>query len=140
MTTVTDETDTNLTVRDNVIEGALAMLGSLAAEGRDAVFFFCKQGLWMSVDIHTSADIFALQEELADFEPNKNAGELPPEISGSSKTPVCFTAAVSENFASAEYIAARCPDAVLISSYAASLPVISANQWVLTDGFELNRV
>jgi len=137
---VTDENDVSLTVRDNVIEGALALLNSLPAEGREAVFYYCKQGLWMEADIRSGADVFTLQEELSDFEPSENAQVIPTQLSNDGKTPICFTAAMNGKTASVEQIASLFPDAMIISSYAASLPVITPNQWVLSDGFELNKV
>ena len=133
------DNDITLTIRDNVIEGALAMLGSLLAEGRDAVFYYCKQGMWMSVDIHVPADIYALQEELSDFEASVCSQTLPPELAADSKIPICFTAATAHNLSSAEAIISAVPDTMIIGSYAASLPVITANQWVLSSVFELKK-
>ncbi len=136
---VAEENDAVLTVRDNVIEGALAMLNSLLADGREAAFFYCKQGLWMSADIHIPADVYALQEELSDFEPCETSELLPPALVDLSKTPIVFTAATGNNAASAGYIVSQRPDAMIIASYAASLPLITSNQWVLSDGFELGK-
>lgn len=137
---VSRENEVTLTVRDNVIEGALALLSSLLAEGRDATLFYCKQGLWMSADIHALQDIYALQEELSDLEPNENALVFPNKIAELSNAPICFTSATADSCASAEYIVSHYPDALIICSYASSLPVIASNQWMLTDGFELNRM
>jgi uncharacterized protein (DUF58 family) len=136
---VTAQTDAALTVRDNVIEGALAMLSSLTAEGRDAVFWFCKQGLWMSAEMHNPTDIYALQEELADFEPCECPQLFPAELNSVSTLPICFTAAVNSDFSTLEALVAAHPDTMIISSYAASLPPLSSNQWVLSDAFELSR-
>ena len=137
---VTEENDIALTVRDNVIEGALALLNSLLSEGREATVFYCKRGLWMSVDIHTVSDIYTLQEEMSDFEPSENASPVPPELNSALKTPICFTSAMNGNSFSAEEIASRYPDSMIISSYASSLTVVSDNQWMITDSFELNRM
>lgn len=136
---VAEENDETLTVRDNVIEGALAFLCSLLAEGRDASFFYCKQGLLMSIDVHAMQDVYQLQEELADLEPCDTLSVLsggPAEFKGA---PICFTAAMGGNSSSAEGIVSRFPDSMIISSHCASLPLISSNQWVLSDEFELNK-
>ena len=137
---VENETEAVLTVRDNVIEGALALLMSLLSEGRDCVFCYCKQGLWMSAEIHTDADVFALQDELSDFEPSETTQVLPDDLQGSSKALICFTAATADTIAGIEAIASRKPDTMIIASYASSLPVISQNQWVMTDEFALEKV
>lgn len=131
--------EASLTVRDNVIEGSLAMLNSLLAEGRDAVYIYCKQGLWMSADILTPADVYLLQEELSDFEPVESETAFPPQLNGLSKALICFTSATRDNLTSAEQIVAKRPDTMIISSYASSLPVIAENQWVLTEDFGLNK-
>jgi uncharacterized protein (DUF58 family) len=136
---VTNEDEVSLTVRDNIIEGSLALLNSLLVEGRDAVFHFCKQGLWMTAEIRTDADVFILQEELADFEPCESVQVIPEELRGSSKSLICFTSAMNGNLASAEQIISQYPNTMTISSYASSLPVITSNQWVLSEGFELNK-
>ena len=136
----TNEDDAALTVRDNVIEGALALLNSLLRDGRDASFHYCKQGLWMEAEIRTDADVFALQEELADFEPSEKASLIPDSLRSDSKSLICFTSAFAGNCASAEYIVSQRPDTMIISSYASSLPVLTSNQWVISSGFELNKV
>jgi len=137
---VENETEAVLTIRDNVIEGALALLMSLLSEGRDCVFLYCKQGLWMSAEIHTDADVFALQDELSDFEPSEATQVLPDDLQGSSKALICFTAATADSIASVESLVSRNPDTMIISSYASSLPAVSQNQWVMTDEFALEKV
>ena len=134
------EDETALTVRDNVIEGALAMLKSLLAEGRDSVLWYCKQGLWMKAEIHTDADVFSLQDELSDFEPCETTQDLPEEIKDGSKTLICFTAATGKGLSVIESAVSRNSDTMIICSYAASLPVLSQNQWVLSDDYELNKM
>ena len=135
-----EENEASLTVRDNVIEGAMAVLNSMLAEGRESTVYYCKQGFWMSADIHLPQDFYALQEELSDFEPSENAPVIPPELLEKSNAVICFTSAMGGSSASAEYIIDRLPDIMIICSYASSLPVITENQWALTDGFELNRM
>lgn len=137
---LTDEDDEALTIRDNVIEGALAVLCSLLAEGREASFFYCKQGLLMSIEIHNMQDVYALQEELSDFEPCDTAAVLSSQNTEFSKTPICFTSAMNGNSASAEYIVSRWPDTMIIASAGASLPTITSNMWTLSDTFELSKV
>ena len=93
----------------------------------------------MTAEIRTDADVFILQEELADFEPCESVQVIPEELRGSSKSLICFTSAMNGNLASAEQIISQCPNTMIISSYASSLPVITSNQWVLSEGFELNK-
>lgn len=128
-----------LIVRDNVIEGALALLTSLLNEGREALFYYCKQGLWICADIKNVTDIYELQEALSDLEADEKASVMPPALMQDAKSPICFTAATGSSTYTAEYIAAHRPDAIIIASYAASLPVISASQWILSEGFDLGR-
>ena len=135
----TPENEISLTVRDNVIEGAVAMLCSLIAEGSEASIYYCKQNLWMSIDIHTMADIYTLREELSDFEPSEKGENLPTEIRTLSKTPICFTSAMNGNFSSLDELMAISKDAMIISSHAAALPTVSQNQWVLSENFEVSR-
>ncbi|MCR4594058.1 MAG: DUF58 domain-containing protein, partial [Clostridiales bacterium] len=134
------ENELSLTVRDNVIEGALALLSSLLAEGREALFIYSKQGLWMSLDISNPADIYTLQEELSDFEINENMQDMPSSFTENVRNPICFTAATSENYAFAETIASKNPDAMIVSSYASSLPMITPNQWIISADFELKKI
>lgn len=128
-----------LTVRDNVIEGMLAMLVSLIKEGREVSCLYRKQGLWMTAEIRSQGDIYALQEELSETEPDKAGGVL-PDPARLSGVPIVFTSAMQGCSGSAELIARRFPDSMLISSYASSLPSFSANSWVLSEGFELHKM
>ena len=134
------ENELTLSVRDNVIEGAIALLSSLLSEGREALFIYSKQGLWMSLDIRSMADIYTLQEELSDFEATENMQGLPAAFAENAKNPICFTAATSENYAFAESVVSANPDAMLISSYASSLPMITPNQWLISADFELKKI
>lgn len=129
-----------LSVRDNVIEGALAMFTMLLREGREATFYYCSEGLWLSEEIHNMADVFRLQEELSGLEPCEPPALIPPELTASAKTPICFTSAVSGKDSSAVQIAAQSPDALIICSAGANLPMISPNLWTISNEFEFSRV
>lgn len=133
------ETEYVLKVRDTVIEGALAMFTMLLREGREATFFFCTEGLWLSEEIHNMADVYRLQEELAGFVPCEPPQLFPPEIAGSSKTPICFTSATGDKAGSAMQIAAQSPDALIICAESAGMQTISTNIWKISDEFEFRR-
>ena len=134
------ENDEALSVRDHVAEGALALLVSLLEEGREAVFAFCKQELWIAAEIRSIADVYALQEELSSFEAGGVKEFLPSALRQLAKSPICFTAAMKDNCASVQSIVGNRPDTVVVCSHAASLPAFTANQWVLTDDFSLDRM
>ena len=131
--------DLNLTVRDCVIEGALTMFTMLLREGREATFFYCSEGLWLSEEIHNMADVYRLQEELAGLSPCEPPTLIPPELLSSSKTPICFTAALAGEEGSAMSIVSQSPDALIICSEAAGLQMISPNLWIISDEFEFRR-
>ena len=135
----TFENDLALTVRDNIVEGTLALLNSLLSEGREATVYYNKQGMWMFADIHAPSDVYLLQEELSDYEPSSVLSDLPAQLIG-NKSLICLTSAMNNSFISAENIISTFPDSIVISSYAASLPVISQNQWILSDDFDLNKI
>lgn len=132
--------DVSLTVRDNVIEGALAMLVTLLHEGRDAVFCYRKQGMWLSAEIHALQDVILLQQELSDYEPSDEGGAIPPEKVSGAKTLICFTSAVKDYSHSAREIVSSRPDTMLITSYASALPQIASDQWTLSADFTLSRM
>lgn len=132
--------DITLTVRDNVIEGSLSLLVSLLREGRDAVYFFSKQGMRMKLDIRTQADIFKLQEELSEIEPEKDGNALSSDFSALPKNIILFTSATAISVSSAAQIISQRPETMLISSYASTLPRISENQWILSEGFDINKM
>ncbi len=128
-----------LKVRDTVIEGALAMFTMLLKEGREATFFYCSEGLWLSEEIHNMADVYRLQEELAGFSPCEPPQLIPPELAMSSKTPICFTTALNEDAGSVLQIASQSPDALIICAESAGLQTLSPNLWKITDEFEFHR-
>lgn len=133
---VTEETEETLTVKDNVVEGALAILCSLIADGRNVTFCFCKQGLLLSMEIKSLPDIFVLQQELSDYEPCNTAEVLLSQKSAIQKQPVCFTAATGENYSSVESIAAKYPTMTIIYSGRVFLPAVTTDMWTLSDSFE----
>lgn len=134
-----EESEYVLTVRDNVIEGALAMMSMLVRDGREASFFRYGGGMWLRTDIHTMADVYTLQESFSDYTPHTPPQTVPPEIASSGKTPICFTAACADNYASASDIAAHFPNAMLISAECAELIDISSNMWIINSEFELKQ-
>lgn len=129
----------SLTVRDNVIEGALAMMLMLVREGKEASFFRYDGGLWLKTDIHSSAEVYLLQEQFASFSPSDPKDIVPPEITAAGKTPICFTCASSEHSASAEAIVSKCPDSLIISAEIAALNDISPNLWTVTSEFDFKK-
>ncbi len=133
------DNDLELTVRDNVIEGTLALLNSLLAEGREATVYYKKQNMWISAVIHTTADVYMLQEEMSDFEAEDSSMDLPPKLL-SGKSLICLSSAMDYSYMSAENVISHFPDSILITSYAATLPIISQNQWVISDDFDINKV
>jgi uncharacterized protein (DUF58 family) len=134
-----EEDDYFLSVRDNVAEGALAMLSMLVREGREAEFYFFSDSAWQGVTVRTDADVYLLQEKLADFSPSEPPQLMPPEISASGKTPICFTAATAETDSSAVTIAAQCPDSLIISSAESGLQNISPNFWTVSADYEFTK-
>ena len=134
-----EESEYVLTVRDNVIEGALAMMSMLVRDGREASFFRYSGGMWLRTDIHTMADVYTLQESFSDYTPHTPPQTVPPEIASSGKTPICFTAACADNYASASDITAHFPNAMLISAECAELIDISSNIWIINSEFELKQ-
>lgn len=136
---VMEDTDYTLTVRDNVIEGALAMLGMLAKEGRDAFFYFCSDGLWLGHEIHEQKDIYTLQEMLADLSPCETTALVPGDITNAGKTPICFTAAVKDRSESVMQIMRQFPEAMVISALDAGLELDGPGCWVISQEFEFTR-
>ena len=134
-----EEDDRILTVRDTVIEGMLTMLTMLVREGREATFFYCKEGLWLSADIHDNSDIFRLQEQLGEYTPCEAPSLIPPEITAAGKTPICFTAAYAENQGSAAQIAAQAPEGLIICALSSGLQGISPNLWTISQEYEFKK-
>lgn len=134
-----EENDYILSVRDNVIEGALAMFSMLVRDGREASFFRFSEGLWLRTDIHTMADVYILQEQLASFAPAVPSHTVPPEIINSGKSPICFTAAVSDSPRTAVEITSQCPDSLIISAASANLQNICPNLWTISTEFEFKK-
>jgi hypothetical protein len=126
-------------VRDNVIESALAMFSMLVRDGKEASFFRFSEGLWLKTDIHTMADVYLLQELLSSFSPSVPAKLVPPEITDSGKSPICFTAAFSENSSSVAEICAACPDSMIIAAESAGLNNICTNLWTVTSDYEFRK-
>lgn len=129
----------SLAVRDNVIEGALAVFSMIVREGREAAFFLFSDGLWQKYDIRNMGDIYALQEIFSSFRPAENNQLIPPDIISAGKTPICFTSAVSGNSGSAASIVSQSPDVLMISAELGRLNNISPNLWIVTNEFEFRK-
>ncbi len=134
--TVSEET---LKVRDNVIEGALAMFTMLIKEGKEAAFFIYYDNMWQKSEIKTIADVYLIQETLSEYVPSTPKQIIPPEIISSGKTPICFTAAANENTQSVTEILTLQPEALLISASIASLNNIGKNFWTISTDFEFRK-
>lgn len=137
---VMDDTDETLGVRDTVIEGALAMFSMLVREGRDATFYFCKDGAWIENEIHEQGDVLRLQEMLADYAPCEPPALVPEQIGAAAKTPICFTAALKDNAYNASQIAAMYPEALIISAFEAGVALENGVQWAITEDFEFTKI
>lgn len=136
----TEENDKNLSVRDRVIEGMLAVFTMLVREGRETVFFLADGDKWLKTDIHTPADIRHIQQQLSDFTPNSNKNVIPPELFGMGKTPICFTTAVAEYPQSAVGIISEMPEIILICSSDSGLPHITSELWTISETFEMKKL
>jgi hypothetical protein len=134
-----EENDWTLFVRDNVIEGALAIFSMMVRDGRETTFFHYSGGLWLRSDIRTLSDIYQLQEQLASFAPSSPEQLIPPEIASIGKTPICFTTAVSERIDSITTICSQSPQSLVICAESANLRNISPNLWTVTSEFELKK-
>ena len=75
-----EENEFNLSVRDRVTEGMLAVFSMLTAEGRETVFFMPSKNHWVRMDIKTPADIYEVQQRLSDFSPCGTETPVPAEI------------------------------------------------------------
>lgn len=135
----TEENDDNLSVRDCVIEGMLAVFTMLVREGRETVFFLPDNDGWHKTDIRNSADIHMIQQKLSDFAPCNIPHLIPPEIPSMGKTAICFTAATAGNAYSAEKIVSELPGVLLICALSSKLPHIAADMWSLSQHFELKK-
>lgn len=133
---VCDENEHILSVRDNIIEGALTMFMMIVREGREATFFFPADGLWLSNDIHDQKDVFRLQELLSRFSPSEPPTPVPAEITNAGKTPIVFSAATAEQQTGLLRAVSQCPDALVITSQAAGLPGVFQDMWTVSDEFE----
>ncbi len=136
---VTEPTPDILKVRDNVIEGALTMFMMLIREGREATFFYCKDGLWLAHEIHSQPDVFALQEILSDYSPCEAPTPVPSEITAAGKTPIVFSAAVRGAEGTLSDIISQCPEALVITAYSALIPSMSSDMWTISDEFEFRK-
>ena len=134
-----EDNEYTLKVRDNVIEGALTMLSMIVHEGREATFFFPSEGLWLSNDIHDQKDILRLQELLSGFSPSEPPTAVPAEIVNEGKTPIVFSTAVRDNDAGLMKIIAQCPEALVITSQAAMVPLLCPDMWTISDEFEFRK-
>jgi len=135
-----EENEFNLSVRDRVTEGMLAVFSMLTAEGRETVFFMPSKNHWVRMDIKTPADIYEVQQRLSDFSPCGTETPVPAEIAGMGKTPICFTASTGENAQSAMNIISEIPDILLICSSDSKLPHITSEFWSISDTFEVKRL
>ena len=136
---IVENTAETLKIRDTVIEGTLAMFSMMVREGRDAVFFYCKDGVWVSNEIHEQGDIFNLQEQLSDFVPCESSEIIPKDILNAGKTPICITAAVKGYEENAAAVATNCPDSLIISAQSAELSFLCAGHWTISEEFEFNK-
>ena len=136
----TEENEKNLSVRDRVIEGMLAVFTMLVREGRETVFFLSDGGQWYKTDIRTPADIHNIQQQLSRFTPDNSGNIIPPEIFGMGKTPICFTSAVSDNSQSAVNIVSQIPEILLICSSDSELPHITSEIWTISENFEMKKL
>lgn len=134
-----EDTAQTLKIRDTIIEGTLAMFFMLVREGRDAVFFYCRDGMWAANEIHEQGDILKLQEQLADFEPCEPPDVIPKEILNAGKIPICLTAAVKGYDENVSAVAARCPEGIVISALDAGLSFDCAGHWTISEEFEFNK-
>lgn len=136
---IDEESDYVLAIRDNVIEGALTMFSMLVREGREATFFFCRDGLWLSEEIHNMGDIYRIQEQLSDYSPCEPPSLIPSAIIAAGKTPICFTTATAANRSSAAQIAVQSPGGLIISSVESQLLPVGANCWTISNEFEFRK-
>ena len=134
-----DENEHTLSVRDNIIEGMLAVFNMMVREGRDTTLYMAEGDSWLKAEIHNAADIYTLQEKLAGSKPCNSKDAVPPEIISSGKPPICFTAATDEQSESALRIVSECPNSLLICSSSSGLSKISNEMWILSDEFELKK-
>lgn len=134
-----EETDHILSVRDTVIEGALTMFMMLVREGREATFFYCRDGLWLSEEIHNMGDVYRIQEQLSDYSPCEPPSLIPSEIGAAGKTPICFTAATENNTGSAVQIANQAPNGLLICAEKSGMRLIGSNFWTISQEFEFRK-
>lgn len=133
------ENDVTLSIRDNVIEGMLAVFNMLVREGRDTTFYLAENNTWHKIDIHNAADIYTLQDMLSGSKPCNPKNAVPPEIISSGKPPICFTAATSDQSESAVQIVSECPDALMICSASSGLSRLSSEMWLISNEFELKK-
>ena len=136
----TEENEKNLSVRDRVIEGMLAVFTMLVREGRETVFFLPDGDRWHKTDIRTPADIHEIQQKLSDFSPDSGGNIIPPEISGTGKTPVCFTSATAKVPQSAAGIVSAIPGIILVCSSDSELPHITSELWTISENFEMKKL
>ncbi len=133
------ESEFSLSVRDNVIEGALAVFTMLIREGREAKFYFPREGIWYGIDIRSVGDVYQIQELLGDFRPDRNVSLIPEEILTSNKVPICFTAATEAANGSAVRIASASAGIMMICSDRSGLQNICTNLWTISPEFELKK-
>ncbi len=136
----TEENDKNLSVRDRVIEGMLAVFTMLVREGRETVFFLADGDRWHKTDIRTPVDIHHIQQRLSDFTPNPALSVIPPEIFSTGKTPICFTSAVAETPQSAAAVVSEIPEIFLVCSSDSGIPHITSELWTISANFEIQKL
>lgn len=129
----------NLSVRDNIIEGILAVFHMIIQEGNEIIFFFPQNEKWQKFELHRTEDIHTLQELSVTVTPIANGRLIPKELVSNNKTPICFTTATAENPTSAMQIVADLPNVLLVSSELAHLPKITPEMWQLTKEWELQK-
>ncbi len=128
-----------LSVRDNVIEGMLAVFSMMVREGKEVIFFYAKKGSWLRMDIRNMADIIALQDELSGFKACAAKDVVSPEMLGLGKTPICFTIANFDHAQSASQISSLMPQVLMICSEHSGLPRLTSDMWIISDNFELKK-
>lgn len=136
----TEENEKNLSVRDRVTEGMLAVFTMLVREGRETVFFLPDGTQWHKTDIRTPADVHTIQQRLSDFSPDHSGSIIPPGILGMGKTPICFTSAVAEAPQSAVSIVSEIPGIILVCSSDSELPHITSELWTVSADFEIKKL
>lgn len=129
-----------LDVRDNVVEGLLAIFSMMIREGREAVFYHFSGGLWLKSEIRNMGDVYALQERFSGLKNEVPSSPAPPEALSADKTPICFTAAFKGQENALPQIVQSFPDILTICSGKAQLSPVCRNFWTISGDFEFRRI